>query len=123
MSTKTELRYPTGTHGFLPRTVQVHSVSDHPEKESVYGIFFDNTYRSYVNLGKENQAYFYYGADAGNLDYYFIAGDTMPDIVGGYTYLTGRTPLPQLWTLVIISPAGDMIPQTALKSSREIQRT
>ena len=23
----------------------------------------------------------------------------MPDIVGGYTYLTGRTPLPQLWTL------------------------
>lgn len=69
------------------------------KKESVYGIFFDNTYRSYVNLGKENQAYFYYGADAGNLDYYFIAGDTMPDIVGGYTYLTGRTPLPQLWTL------------------------
>lgn len=44
------------------------------KKESVYGIFFDNTYRSYVNLGKENQAYFYYGADAGNLDYYLSQG-------------------------------------------------
>ena len=68
-------------------------------KDCVYGLFFDNTYKSYVNLGKENEGYLYYGADAGNLDYYFIAGETMPEIVEGYTYLTGRTPLPQLWTL------------------------
>lgn len=69
------------------------------KKAGVYGIFFDNTYKSYVNLGKENQAYYYYGADAGNLDYYFIAGEHMPEIVSGYTYLTGTTPMPQLWTL------------------------
>ena len=69
------------------------------KKTGVYGIFFDNTYKSYVNLGKENEAYFYYGAEAGNLDYYFIAGDAMPEVVGGYTYLTGTTPLPQFWTL------------------------
>lgn len=68
-------------------------------KDCVYGLFFDNTYKSYVNLGKENEGYFFYGADAGNLDYYFIAGNTMPEIVEGYTYLTGCTPLPQLWTL------------------------
>lgn len=65
----------------------------------VFGMFFDNTYKSYVNLGKENAGYYYYGADAGNLDYYFIGGTCMADVVTNYTYLTGRTPLPQLWTL------------------------
>ena len=64
----------------------------------VFGMFFDNTYRSHVNLGKENSACYYYSAENGNLDYYFISGEKMTDIVEGYTYLTGRTPLPQLWT-------------------------
>lgn len=66
---------------------------------SVYGIFFDNTYRSYFNMGKESEAYYYFGANNGNLDYYFIAGNKMAEIIEGYTYLTGRAPLPQLWTL------------------------
>lgn len=65
----------------------------------VFGIFFDNTYRTYFDMGKESEAYYSFGADEGSLDYYFIAGDTIADIVEGYTYLTGRLPLPQLWTL------------------------
>lgn len=68
-------------------------------RDCVYGIFFDNTYRSYVDFGKETNDYYYFGAEQGNLDYYFIAGETMPQIVKNYTYLTGRTPLPQLFTL------------------------
>lgn len=68
-------------------------------ESAVYGLFFDNTYKSYINLGKENQGYYFYGADEGNLDYYFIGGMEMTDIVKGYTYLTGTTPLPQLFTL------------------------
>ncbi len=69
------------------------------KKNAVFGLFFDNTYRSYVNLGKENEDYYFYGADDGNLDYYFIAGNKMTDVVTNYTYLTGRTPLPQFFTL------------------------
>ena len=65
----------------------------------VFGLFFDNTYHSYVNLGKESTDYFYYGADGGNLDYYFIGGKDMPEVIRNYTRLTGRTPLPQMWTL------------------------
>lgn len=68
-------------------------------KDCVYGIFFDNTYKSYFNMGKEQEEYYYFGADNGNLDYYFIAGDNMPQVVQGYSYLTGTTPLPQLFTL------------------------
>lgn len=69
------------------------------KEKGVFGLFFDNTYKSYVNLGKENEDYYFYGAEGGNLDYYFIGGETMPDVINGYTYLTGTTPLPQLWTL------------------------
>lgn len=69
------------------------------KKKHVFGIFFDNTYRTYFDMGKESNEYYFFGADEGNLDYYFIAGDTMPEILEGYTYLTGTTPLPQAWTL------------------------
>ena len=68
------------------------------EKEA-FGIFFDNTFESHFDMGKENSKYYYFGAVDGNLDYYFIYGPSIKEVVGGYTYLTGRTPLPQLWTL------------------------
>lgn len=64
-----------------------------------YGIFLDNTSKSYFDMGKEDADSYYFAADGGDLDYYFIAGETMRDIVGAYTGLTGRTALPQKWTL------------------------
>ena len=59
----------------------------------------DNTYKSYFDMGFESSQYYSFGAVEGELDYYFIAGDTIADIVEGYTGLTGRAPLPQMWTL------------------------
>ena len=67
--------------------------------DAVFGLFFDNPRRSTFDLGKESDYYYRYGAAGGNLDYYFIAGNSMPEVVGGYTYLTGCAPLPQKWTL------------------------
>lgn len=64
-----------------------------------FGLFFDNTFHSYMDFSKESSDYYYYGADNGNLDLYFMIGDKLSDIVEEYTYLTGRAPLPQLWTL------------------------
>lgn len=66
---------------------------------SAYGVFYDNTFRSYINLGKENENYFFYAAEEGNLDFYFMTGKSLAEVVGSYTYLTGTTPLPQLFTL------------------------
>ena len=64
-----------------------------------YGIFFDNTYRNHIDLGKESNNYYYYSADNGNLDYYVIGGASLKAVVTNYTYLTGRVPMPQKWTL------------------------
>lgn len=63
------------------------------------GIFFDNHFESHFDMGKENSNYYYFGAKDGNLDYYFIYGPEVSEVVNEYTNLTGKTPLPQLWTL------------------------
>lgn len=67
--------------------------------DAVFGLFFDNTCRSVFDMGKESDRYYRYSVKEGNLDYYLIAGDNMCEVLGGYTYLTGATPLPQKWTL------------------------
>jgi alpha-glucosidase len=64
-----------------------------------YGLFFDNTHRSSFDFGKESPDYFSFGAEGGELNYYFIAGPEPKKIIEQYSALTGRAPLPPLWTL------------------------
>ncbi len=42
-----------------------------------YGIFFDNTFRTYFDFGFESPAYLSFGAKEGYLNYYFLAGPTL----------------------------------------------
>jgi alpha-glucosidase len=64
-----------------------------------YGIFFDNTYRSYFNFGASNHRFYFFGAEGGEMDYYFIAGPYPKQVLNRYTRLVGRMPLPPLWSL------------------------
>jgi alpha-glucosidase len=64
-----------------------------------YGIFFDNSYRSYFDFGKNSQAYAAFGAEGGEMNYYFFYGPAIKKILSRYTELTGRMPLPPLWAL------------------------
>jgi alpha-glucosidase len=68
-------------------------------KGTAYGVFFDNTYRSSFDFGKESPDYFSFGAEGGELNYYFVAGPEPKKIVQQFTALVGRTPLPPLWSL------------------------
>ncbi|MGC8865985.1 MAG: TIM-barrel domain-containing protein [Bacteroidales bacterium] len=65
----------------------------------VYGIYFDNTHKSYFNFGASQERFSSFGADDGEMDYYFIGGQKVADIIEGYTWLTGRMPMPPLWAL------------------------
>lgn len=67
--------------------------------KGAFGIFFDNTFQCHIDLGNENSEYYYFGAVDGNLDYYFIYGPSVSEVVKGYTNITGTTPVPQKWTL------------------------
>jgi len=64
-----------------------------------YGIFFDNTYRSQFCMGAGNDRFYWFGADRGEMDYYFIQGPAMKNVISSYTELTGRMEMPPLWSL------------------------
>ncbi|HEY0654849.1 MAG TPA: glycoside hydrolase family 31 protein [Chryseosolibacter sp.] len=65
----------------------------------VYGIFFDNTFKTFFNFGASNDRFSSFAADAGEMNYYFIHGETVRDIITEYTHLTGRMELPPLWSI------------------------
>jgi alpha-glucosidase len=85
-----------------------------------YGVFFDNTYRSVFDFGKESPDYFSFGAEGGELNYYFIAGPEPKKIIEEYTAMTGRTPLPPLWTLGYQQSRYSYYPESR---AREIVKT
>ncbi len=69
------------------------------EDGRAYGLFYDNSCRTTFDFGHSGQASAGYTAEGGVLDYYFFAGPGMKKILGRYTELTGRLPLPPLWAL------------------------
>jgi alpha-glucosidase len=76
----------------IPFYIGIH----HQQK---YGIFFDNSYRSTFNFGASNDRFASFAADGGEMKYYFMAGDSLRDIIKSYTFLTGRMPLPPQWSI------------------------
>jgi alpha-glucosidase len=64
-----------------------------------HGIFLDDTWRSFFDVGHDHQGLLTFGAAGGDLDYYFINGPDPKQVIERYTALTGRMPLPPLWAL------------------------
>lgn len=64
-----------------------------------HGIFLDNTWRSTFDVGRERRDLLTFGAEGGDLDWYFINGPTPKQVVERYTALTGRMPMPPRWAL------------------------
>lgn len=70
------------------------------QNTATYGIFFDNTHKSYFNFGGgADEELYHFGADDGEINYYFFGGSTVANIIKDYTALTGRTTMPPLWSL------------------------
>lgn len=75
-----------------------------------HGIFLDNTHRSHFEFGIKNKKvhkkektpkehHTSFGAEGGEMCYYFFGGATATDIIAAYTRLTGLPELPPLWAL------------------------
>ncbi|HKV35282.1 MAG TPA: glycoside hydrolase family 31 protein, partial [Pyrinomonadaceae bacterium] len=69
------------------------------QRGNAYGIFFDNSYRSYFDFGRSSQQRAWFGAEGGEVNYYFFHGPSIKKILGRYADLTGHMPLPPLWAL------------------------
>lgn len=64
-----------------------------------YGVFFDNTYRTYFDFCQERRQVTSFWAQGGEMDYYFIHGPGVEEVVEKYTQLTGVPELPPMWAL------------------------
>ncbi len=64
-----------------------------------YGIFFDNSHKAFFNFGASNNRFSSFSADAGEMNYYFIQGQSVAEIIQHYTWLTGRIQLPPKWSI------------------------
>jgi alpha-glucosidase len=68
--------------------------------ELTYGLFFDNTHKSYFDFGASTDDQMsWFGADGGDMNYYFFGGQGVAQIIEDYTWLTGRMEMPPLWSL------------------------
>ncbi|MDD9899301.1 MAG: DUF4968 domain-containing protein [Candidatus Melainabacteria bacterium] len=63
-----------------------------PETKNAHGIFFDNFNEKFFDFGRERKPspYYYFGAEAGDLNYYFINGPEIKTVVSNYLELTGK---------------------------------
>ena len=69
------------------------------ESGHAYGLFLDNTYRTFFDFGQSERSNFDLGAEGGPVDYYIMIGPDPKAVEGQYAYLTGTPPLAPLWTL------------------------
>lgn len=69
------------------------------QNKQAYGIFFDNTFRTFFDFCHERRNVTSFWSEGGEMNYYFIYGPEMEDVVTSYTDLTGKPELPPLWAL------------------------
>ncbi|HUV07204.1 MAG TPA: TIM-barrel domain-containing protein, partial [Spirochaetia bacterium] len=67
---------------------------------SAHGIFYDNPHYSVFRPGDfGNSPKSFYAAERGPLCYYVLSGPSIKDVLGQFTFLTGRYPMPPRWVL------------------------
>lgn len=66
---------------------------------TTYGVLIDHTGELQFDIGKTNEAELRATVEGDSLNVYFFSGPTPADVLRQYSELTGRMPLPALWTL------------------------
>lgn len=80
-----------------------------------YGIFFDNTFKTSFDFCHERRSVSSFWAEGGEMNYYFIYGPQMQDVVTTYTHLTGKPELPPLWALGYHQCKWSYFPESKVK--------
>lgn len=102
-----------------------YSVSEDPLYKSIpffisnynYGVFFDNTYKTKFDFGKESDEYYSFSTPEGAFIYYFFYGNNYEDIFKSYIQLTGKPILPPKWAFGFSQSRGLL---TTEKLTRDI---
>jgi len=81
-----------------------------------YGIFFDNSFRTFFDFAQERRNVTSFWAVGGEMNYYFIYGPQLSEVVENYTDLTGKPhQLPPLWALGFHQCKWSYYPESKVK--------
>lgn len=92
----------------IPFYIGLHSAK-------AYGIFFDNTFKTHFDFCHERRHITSFWADGGEMNYYFIYGPKIAEVVTKYTNLTGRPELPPMWALGYHQSKWSYYPEAKVK--------
>lgn len=67
--------------------------------KTAYGVFFDNSFRTFFDFGFERKNVYSYWAEGGEMNYYFIYGPTLMNVAETYADMCGKPEMPPLWAL------------------------
>lgn len=83
--------------------------------KKAYGIFFDNTFRTFFDFCHERRHITSFWALGGEMNYYFIYGPKVEGVTVKYTQLTGVPELPPLWALGFHQCKWSYYPESKVK--------
>ncbi|MCH2228001.1 MAG: hypothetical protein MK033_09520 [Candidatus Caenarcaniphilales bacterium] len=88
------LGYDASNSDPLYKDIPFFIVLDRKHNKS-HGIFFDNLSEKFFNFGRERKPipYYYFGAKAGEMNYYFIYGPSVKEVSQKYISLSSKPPL------------------------------
>lgn len=66
--------------------------------QQVYGLFYNNTHKTFFNFGLSTP-FTSITADGGDADYFFIYDNSIAKILEHYSTITGKMPLPPMWSM------------------------
>jgi alpha-glucosidase len=81
-----------------------------------YGIFLDNTFRTFFDFNTQNEGSTAFSADGGEMNYYFIGGPSLIEVAQRYHQLTGTHTLPPIWALGYHQCRWSYYPEAKVKS-------
>jgi alpha-glucosidase len=81
-----------------------------------YGIFLDNTFRTFFDFNTQNEGTTIFSAAGGEMNYYFIGGPTLMEVAQRYHHLTGTHQIPPIWALGYHQCRWSYYPESRVKS-------
>ncbi|MFT4565104.1 MAG: alpha-glucosidase [Saprospiraceae bacterium] len=87
-----------------------------------YGIFFDNSFRTYFDFASERDNAASYWAHGGEMNYYFIAGPELMEVNKRFARLTGTHDMPAMWSLGFQQCKWSYYPEEEVRSIAKSMR-
>lgn len=81
-----------------------------------YGVFMDNTFRSFFDFGNERGNVVSFWAQGGEMRYYFINGPKPLDVTRRFTRLTGKAHMPPKWALGYHQSKWSYYPESVVRN-------